>query len=133
MKTPFLLLAAAVLIVSATAPAAASLLQGDRFITAVEDNTVSGKAHKGTAFNLYFLPGGTVTYTDATGARDDGSWRLDADGDVCVAWQHDKGVPRGCFHVVAHGRHLSWRAKSMQQAAVLRGGVTTMFLKPAAR
>ena len=130
MKAPILLLAAA-FVVSAAAPAAASLLQGDRFITAVKDNTVSGKTHKGTAFNLYFLAGGKVTYTDATGARDDGSWRLDPDGDVCVAWQHDKGVPRGCFHVVTHGRRLSWRAKSTQQDAVLRGSVMNTFLKPA--
>jgi hypothetical protein len=92
------------------------MLQGDRFITAVQDNTVSGKAHKGAAFNLYFLPGGRVTHTDATGARDDGSWRLDADGDVCVAWQRDRGVPRGCFRVAVHGRRLTWHEKAGEQA-----------------
>ena len=136
MRTRLLPLAA-VLALAVAPPASAAVLQGDQFITAVKDNTVSGKirvkGHDHAAFNLYFLPGGQVTYTDTTGARDDGTWRLDANGDVCVAWQRDRAVPRGCFRVVAHGRHLSWYQKSTEQASVFRGGVTTTFLKPTPR
>src|SRR5215470_1791174 len=49
------------------------LLTGDEFITVMQNNTLSGTTVAGDAFNVYFLPGGTATYKDATGARDAGA------------------------------------------------------------
>src|SRR5215470_3149378 len=81
---------------AAALPARADVLQGDRFITAMKDNTVSGKTAAGTSYNLYFLPGGTVTYDDAVGHRVFGGWQLDRVGDVCVTWHGDTALPAGC-------------------------------------
>ena len=71
----------------ALAHAAAEQLTGDRFIEVMQDNTLSGTTAGGAAYNLYFLPGGEVTYDDATGARDRGRWFMDPEGDVCVSFE----------------------------------------------
>jgi hypothetical protein len=78
----------ALVAMGAAAPAAAEpqAVRGDRFISMMDGNTLSGTTAAGTAFNLYFLPGGTATYQDAAGTRDSGTWHLDEAGDVCVAW-----------------------------------------------
>jgi hypothetical protein len=54
MKTPILVLAFGIAL-SATLPARAEILEGDRFITAMKDDTVSGRTAAGAAYNLYFL------------------------------------------------------------------------------
>ena len=128
MKIPTLVLALGVALSAAAPPARAQILQGDRFITAMKDNTVSGKTASGTAYNLYFLPGGMVTYSDADGHRESGSWRLDQVGDVCVSWQRDAALPTGCYRVTANGRSLSWSSKSAHSGETLRGAVTNAFL-----
>jgi len=128
MKVPTLILAFGVALTAAALPARAQILQGDRFITAMKDNTVSGKTASGTACNLYFLPGGMVTYSDADGHRDSGSWRLDRVGDVCVSWHGDAALPTGCYRVTANGRSLSWWNKSARSGETLRGAVTNAFL-----
>ncbi len=128
MKIPTLVLAFGVALTAAALPARAQILQGDRFITAMKDNTVSGKTGSGTAYNLYFLPGGMVTYSDAAGHRDSGSWRLDQVGDVCVSWHGDAALPTGCYRVTATGRSLSWWNKSARGGDTLRGAVTNAFL-----
>lgn len=103
-------------------------LTGSRFIDVVGNNTLSGTTASGAAYNLYFLPGGQVTYEDATGARDRGHWSLDPQGDVCVRFATDRDAR--CFAVEMDGRNLTWSGKSGDGAATLRGGVTESFLKP---
>jgi hypothetical protein len=129
MKTPILVLAFGIAL-SAALPARAEILQGDRFITAMKDNTVSGRTAAGAAYNLYFLPGGTATYSDAVGHRNGGSWRLDRVGDVCVSWHGDTALPTGCYRVRADGRSLAWWNKSTRSDEMLRGAVINAFLPP---
>jgi len=128
MKIPTLVVAVSVTLSAAALPARAQILQGDRFITAMKDNTVSGTTSSGTVYNLYFLPGGTVTYRDTGGRRDSGSWRLDRVGDVCMSWHRADAVPAGCYRVTTKGSSLSWWSKSASGGDTLRGTVTNAFL-----
>jgi len=127
MKMPTFVLACTVLLAAAL-PAHALVLQGDRFVTAVKDNTVSGRTAAGTAYNLYFLPGGAATYSDAAGHREGGRWRLDQAGDVCVSWHSNLAMPAGCYRVRADGRSLVWGNDSAHTGETLRGAVTNAFL-----
>jgi hypothetical protein len=113
MKVSTIFLAFAVAVSAAPLPASAEILQGLRFVTAMKDNTLSGKTAAGTAYNVYFLPGGMAT-SDAAGTRDNGRWQLDRDGDVCVSWHGTVATSQGCFRVTADGRNLSWEQKSTQ-------------------
>jgi len=133
MKASTILLAFGIAVSAASVPAGAEILEGGSFITAMKDNTVSGKTAAGTAFNVYFLPGGMATYTDAAGVQDNGRWRLDPNGDVCVAWHSAGASPQGCFRVVVDGRNLSWEEKTTHGDVTLRGDVTNTFLMPATR
>jgi hypothetical protein len=56
MKVSTIFLAFAVAVSAAPLPASAEILQGLRFVTAMKDNTLSGKTAAGTAYNVYFLP-----------------------------------------------------------------------------
>jgi len=127
MKMSTFVLACTVLLAAAL-PAHALILQGDRFVTAMKDNTVSGRTAPGTAYNLYFLPGGAATYSDAAGHRESGSWRLDRVGDVCVSWHGNAALPAGCYSVRANGRSLVWGNDSTHTDEMLRGAVTNAFL-----
>ena len=62
--------------------------------------------------------------------RDPGTWHLDKDGDVCVAWQNPADRQEGCFRVTVDGGNVSWEGKAGSGRAVLRGGVSNMLLKP---
>jgi hypothetical protein len=104
-------------------------VKGDQFITMMESNTLSGHTAAGTAFNIYFLPGGVATYTDDTGARDSGNWHLDKDGDVCVAWRDPAERQQGCFRVTVDGDKVGWEGKQGGGRGVLRGGISETFLK----
>ena len=104
-------------------PATADLLRGDRFITAMKDNTVSGRTTAGIAYNFYFLPGGAATYSDAAGRRIAGHWRLDRMGDVCVIWQSDTPLRAGCYRVSVNARRVSWTNKSTRVDDEVRGTV----------
>ena len=44
------------------AAAGPEALQGDRFITVMQNNTLSGATAGGARYDMYFLPGGLVTY-----------------------------------------------------------------------
>jgi len=118
------------LAVSSPAIAAPQVVRGDQFVTMVRSNTISGTTTAGGAFNVYFLEGGVVTYEDAKGTRDQGTWRIDKDGDVCVAWQNPDDRKEGCFRVTVDGSKVSWVGKAGSGRASLRGGVSDMFLKP---
>jgi hypothetical protein len=127
MRIPLLVLAIG-LALAAALPARAEILQGDRFITAMKDNTVSGRTAAGTAYNLYFLPGGAATYSDAAGHHASGRWRLDRVGDVCVSWHGHVALPTGCYRVRANDRRLTWWNKSASGEEALRGVVSGTFL-----
>ena len=120
-------------VAAAATPAAAEpqAVRGDQFIAMMNGNTLSGTTAAGTAFNLYFLPGGSATYQDATGARDSGSWHLDESGDVCVAWQNPAEQQEGCFRVTVDGGKVTWEGKEGGGRATLRGGITETLLKSA--
>jgi hypothetical protein len=106
------------------------LLKGDEFITVMQNNTLSGTTPAGAAFNVYFLPGGTVSYRDATGARDTGVWHLD-NGGVCVDWRDPGDKAQGCFRVRVDGDRVTLEGPSGSSRATLRGGISETFLKGA--
>ncbi len=112
-------------------PALASphVLRGDEFVTMMQDNTLVGRTSSGTAFDIYFLPGGAATYREATGTHDSGSWHLDSEGDVCVAWRNPRDVQQGCFRVTVDGQKVTWKGKTGSSRTALRGDVSETFLK----
>jgi hypothetical protein len=112
------LLAAVVLSAPIAAHAASQHIQGDQFITAMDGNTLSGKNADGSAFNIYFLPGGEVTYTDKAGVTDKGTWHLDQDGDVCVAWQNPADAQEAAF--VFGPTAKRWSGRASKAATVAR-------------
>jgi hypothetical protein len=105
---------------AATAAAGPEALRGDRFITVMQNNTLSGATAGGARYDMYFLPGGLVTYRDSTGADDRGHWRIDGDGDVCIAWTSSEET---CFRVTLDGDAVSWEGKSGSGRGRLRGGI----------
>ncbi|MCK6453388.1 MAG: hypothetical protein L6R19_21435 [Alphaproteobacteria bacterium] len=115
--------------VPATAAAEPQPVRGSGFITLMQGNTVSGTSRSGAAFNMYFLPDGVLTYEDSAGARDRGTWSIDADGDVCVAWEKPADHPKGCYRVAVDGSRITWRGKGGSGSATLRGGIADTFLK----
>jgi len=127
MRIPLLALAFGVALAAAV-PARADLLQGDRFITAMKDNTVSGRTTAGAAYNLYFLPGGAATYSDTVGHHVIGRWRLDRTGDVCVSWHGDTALPTGCYRVRADDRRMTWSSKDARSDEILQGAVINAYL-----
>lgn len=119
---------------SAFATAAPSLaapeqLKGQNFIDVMSGNTVSGTAASGAAFNIYFVDGGDVTYEDSSGARDNGRWLMDSDGDVCIKWRKRNPGQQNCYRVTVDGDQITWKGKDASGEALLRGGVGTSFLK----
>lgn len=105
-------------------------LKGTRFLDVMENNTLSGTTEDGTAYNLYFLSGGELTYEDASGARDRGRWSMGPGGDVCVRFEQVDDGRQHCFDVEVDGRKLTWRGKGGEGKGTLRGGVAESFLKP---
>jgi hypothetical protein len=130
MRHRHILVAFALAAVALPAAAAPQPVKGDQFITMMSGNTLSGTNAKGEAVNIYFLAGGIATYQDANGTRDSGSWHLDKDGDVCVAWQNPADRQEGCFRVTVDGSKVAWEGKAGSGRAELRGGVSGMVLKP---
>jgi hypothetical protein len=120
---------AAVALAPAVADAAAEQLNGSRFIEVMQDNTLSGTTGEGASYNLYFLPGGEVTYDDSTGARDRGRWSMDRDGDVCLSFAQVDDGRAHCYRVEVDGRTVTWHGKAGGKAT-LRGGVAESFLTP---
>ena len=118
----------AIALAPAMALAAAEQLKGSRFIELMQDNTLSGTTADGASYNLYFLPGGEVTYEDSSGARDRGRWSMDPDGDVCVSFEADGGRAQ-CYRVEVDGRAVTWHGKAGGRAT-LRGGIAESFLAP---
>ena len=124
LNTLSILFALVVATMATPASAAPHVLRGDEFITVMQDNTLSGRTTSGSPFDIYFLPGGAATYREATGTHDSGSWHLDSDGDVCVAWRNPRDVQQGCFRVTVDGHRVTWEGKPGSGRAALRGDVT---------
>lgn len=118
---------AAMLLAPVSAQAASEQLKGSRFIEVMQDNTLSGTTAGGAAYNLYFLPGGEVTYDDSAGARDHGHWSMDTDGDVCISFEKIDAGRAQCYQVQIDGRTVTWHGKSGGRAH-LRGDVAEGFL-----
>ncbi|MEM7023191.1 MAG: hypothetical protein AAF637_11445 [Pseudomonadota bacterium] len=120
----------AVLLTPTDAFAQAEPLRGTRFIDVMQNNTLSGTTEEGASYNLYFLPGGELTYDDSTGLRDRGHWSLDPQGDVCVRFDQADDGRTNCYQVEVDGRRITWQGKAGDGNATLRGGVVESFLKP---
>jgi hypothetical protein len=120
---------AAVALAPALAHGAPEQLKGSRFIEVMQDNTLSGTTGDGAAYNLYFLPGGEVTYDDSTGARDRGRWSMDSEGDVCISFEQIDDARAQCYRVEVDGSTVTWQGKTRGNTS-LRGGVAESFLSP---
>jgi len=110
-------------------PDAVADMRGDQFITMMDGNTLSGSDSAGS-FNLYFLPGGQLTYVGHAGKEVYGAWRLDKDGDICLRLPHGADALNGCFATSVDGTRVTWRAKHRAVDAQLRGSVVETFIKP---
>ena len=108
----------------------AAHLRGDEFITTVDGNTISGNAANGLAYDLYFLPGGRVTYSSLGRANVSGTWQLDRDGDVCIKWPQPVAALEGCFRMSFDGDTVVWRNRSVSGRGMLRGSVVDSAAKP---
>jgi hypothetical protein len=106
--------------------AGAEQLRGDNFISVMQGNTLSGKSQMGVNYNVYFLPGGDVSYQDQSGRIDKGKWSIDKDGDVCVKWTSPSNLANDCYKVDVDGRKVSWQGKTGSGHAGLRGEVAPM-------
>jgi len=109
--------------------AQAEPLRGTRFLDVMQNNTLSGTTEGGDAYNLYFLPGGELTYDDSSGERDRGRWSMDPQGDVCVRFEKVDDGREHCYQVEIDGRTVTWHGKTGDGRATLRGGVVESFLK----
>jgi hypothetical protein len=98
------------------------VLRGSRFVTVMNNNTLAGETASGARFDMYFLPGGLVTYRDSAGDDERGRWRIDPDGDVCIGWASSQAEE--CFRVTLDGDAVSWQGKSGSGQGTLRGGIT---------
>src|SRR5262245_34506597 len=101
------------------------------FVTIMQGNTLSGTTAAGKVVNLYFLPGGRASYEEAGGVRGHGTWQIDKDGDVCVAWENSPENPGGCYRVTVDGSKVAWESKDGKGGGILRGGISETLLKPA--
>jgi hypothetical protein len=109
-------------------PAAAKIIRGDAFITAMQDNTLSGKNADGNKFDVFFLPGGQATYQETSKKAVFGTWKIDKDGDVCVTWARATNADAGCFHVDINGSNVSWSNKDVSHHGGLLGEVAPMTM-----
>jgi len=107
---------------------AAPLRGGDAFITAMNGNTLVGRAN-GTPFMIYFLPGGQVTIQRGSGGPEYGTWSIDDVGDVCVTWASGVAADSGCFRVDVSGSKVSWSDKNAKHSGGLLGSVAPLDLQ----
>lgn len=111
-------------------PVRAESLTGDRFITAMNGNSLAGTNAHGERYYLYFLPGGYATYRAVNGEHDTGRWHLSSSGDVCVSWANlAPPLGSGCYHVASDGPRTSWSTKSGVTSLRLQGYVSSAELE----
>jgi hypothetical protein len=121
-----LALAALAMLVALAPAAEAKALRGDAFITAMDGNTLTGKMADGTAYKLYFLPGGQATIQQGKAKPQFGAWSLDKGGDVCLKWPSSVTSENGCYRVDVVGHKVTWSNKDGAQKARLFGGVAPL-------
>lgn len=126
MRNPTIILAMAVATVLLATQAHAEPLVGDNFISVMKGNTLSGTSQMGMKYNIYFLPGGEVSYQDSGGRVDKGNWTIDPDGDVCIKWKPPSNLANDCYKVDIDGTKVSWKGKTGAGHAGLRGEVAPM-------
>lgn len=126
MFNKFALVALSAVALLASLPAEAKSLRGDAFITAMSGNTLTGKMADGTAYKLYFLPGGQATIQEGKGEPQSGTWSLDKSGDVCLKWPGAVASEDGCYRVDVVGHKVNWSNKDGTQKARLFGGVAPL-------
>jgi hypothetical protein len=124
----FALAALSAVALLASVPAEAKPLRGDAFITAMDGNTLYGKAADGTPYKLYFLPGGQATIQEGNDEAQHGAWSLDKSGDVCLKWPSAVASEDGCYRVDVVGHKVTWSNKDGSQKARLFGGVAPLEL-----
>jgi hypothetical protein len=126
MKNLTIFLAMAVATILLATQLRAEPLVGDNFISVMQGNTLSGTSQMGVKYNIYFLPGGDVSYQDASGRVDKGNWTIDPDGDVCIKWKAPSNLAHDCYKVDIDGTKVSWKGKTGAGHAGLRGEVAPM-------
>ncbi len=115
----------------AASAAQAEVLHGDAFVTAMNGNTLHGKAADGAEFHVFFLPGGEVTYEDTAGKQEFGTWAFDNEGDVCVTWLQPVKKEASCYRVNANGPVVTWEGKSGTKQSGLHGEALPLNLTKA--
>jgi hypothetical protein len=114
-------------------PAAADMLDGTEFVEAMKDNTIVGKSASGVPYHLYFVEGGLLTYVDAGGHQDHGTWQVDESGNVCLHWNSSNAPLSGCYRVAVNGDQMTWGKADTKVEFELQGSVTDPSLPGASR
>jgi hypothetical protein len=109
-------------------PGAGAMTRDSCFVEALKDNTASGKTATGMRYNLCFVEGGEVTYADAGGRHDSGTWQINENSDVCLHWRNLVAPIDGCFNVTLHVHGMTWAQGGGKIRFLLRGGVTSRLL-----
>lgn len=120
----FIFLLAAVLLLTPTGTSAQSRqVKGSEFVTIMSGNTLLATNKAGVKFKAWFLSGGNATYEDEKGARDQGSWRIKEDEQVCVTWKKIGEARERCARVYVEANELVWRGDGVSGDGKLLGGV----------
>jgi hypothetical protein len=126
MFNKFALAAISAVALLGSIPAQAESLRGDAFITAMYDNTLTGKAPNGTPYRLYFVPGGQATIQEGNRAPQVGTWNLDRAGNVCLKWPSAAAAEDGCYTVQTNGTHVTLSNKAGWRRGRILGGVAPL-------
>jgi hypothetical protein len=129
LKPLTMLFVAAILVLPMGAQAALQHIYGDQFITTMQGNTLSGKTTNGSAFNIYFLPGGEVTYDDTAGVTDKGKMASRPGRRCLCRVAKPGGCAGGLLCALIEGDKVLWHSKQGSDRSLLRGGVADTFLK----
>lgn len=103
--------------------AEAKQVKGSEFVTIMNGNTLHATNKAGVKFKAFFVSGGMASYEDETGARDQGSWRIRDDQEVCVTWKKIEEGKERCARVFANGGELTWKGDNISGEGKLMGGV----------
>lgn len=98
-------------------------VKGSEFVTIMNGNTLLATNKAGVKFKAFFVSGGIATYEDETGARDQGSWRIRDDQEVCVTWKKIEDGKERCARVFSGGGELTWKGDNISGEGKLMGGV----------
>ena len=117
------LVAAALLLTTASGYAQSRQVKGSEFVTIMGGNTLSATDTDGVKYKAFFLPGGIATYEDETGKRDNGKWRISENDEVCVTWKTIADGQERCARVYENGNELVWKGEHISGEGKLLGTV----------